>query len=328
MTPPDEETGAFAFRVDLFEGARSLGTAAAGQLLTGEIRSPGDSVFFDLDAAPGDRFQVIAGSTECDLSKLLVEPDDGSRNYYYDDLCEDHIIEVTSRGAVRLVIDPDGDETGPFDFRVIPARTTRIPLTFGDLVQGRIDSPGDRYIFPLVVPEEGLSMQVVATGTPCDFSNLAFSEPGARVWRYFGELCEDHIISIDSQGEYQLIVDPSGLETGRFSFRLFEIIEPTPESLQFGEEIHGELNAPGEYAVYSFTTTVDNAEFEFISGDAPCDFSNVYYRPLEGGRIRYWGDLCEDHTIRVDEAGAWAIVIDPNDASVGSYSFTLQENDS
>ncbi len=323
VDPPGDVTGDYAFRVAVIDDTRSGGEAAIGERVEGTIASPGESVSFELDAAPGDQFQVVAGNTECGLSDLILEGTDGSF-YYFDDLCEDHVIRVNDSGVVRLVVDPDSDQTGPFSFQLVPVVTMRSDFSFGEVLQGSIDTVGGRYVFPITVPDGGITMQIVETGTECGFSQLYWAPPGATRFQYQAELCEDHVISIDDAGEYELIVDPSGLQTGRFSFRAFEIVEPTPVPVQLGSQVRGSLDTPGEYAVYTFTTTVDDAEFEFVSGTDDCDFSQAFYRPAEGGGLRYWGNLCEDHVIRVDEAGEWAIVIDPGDARTGDFAFTLR----
>lgn len=322
IDPPGDATGTYAFRVAVLDDTRSGGEAAIGERIEGTVSTPGESVSFELDAAPGDQFQVVAGDTECGLSDLILEGEDGSF-YSFDDLCEDHVIRVEDRGVVRVVVDPDADQTGPFSFRLVPVVTMRGEFAFGEVLQGSIDDVGGRYVFPITVPQGGVRLQIVETGSSCGFSQLYWGPPGATRLRY-GEICEDHIVSIEEDGDYELVIDPAGLQTGRFSFRAFEIVEPQPIPIRFGTQVTGSVDTPGAYAVYTFTSTVDDAEFEFESGTGDCDLSQVYFRPAADGRLRYWDNLCEDHTIRVEEAGEWALVIDPDGGRTGSYSFTLR----
>ena len=270
----------------------------------------GQHLFFDaIRDYPGDvRVSLIAPSGNRLFSSTPAQNDLGP-------------ITVTEAGEYRLQFEGvNQNETGDFEFRLYSPTVTSRPLNLDTPINGRIDVPGeiDRYTFTGSV---GQRLFFNSLANPAGDIRLSLVGPtGERLMNFTSDGNDVGTFILDEPGEYQLLVQGNGDNTGDYSFRY---VTPTiiTVPLQFDTDVNSSISEPGEIDRYTFTGSVGQRLFFNSLANPAGDIRLSLVGPTGERLMNFTSDGNDVGTFILDEPGEYQLLVQGNGDNTGDYSF-------
>jgi hypothetical protein len=237
-------------------------------------------------------------------------------------------------GIYKIVVDPAGSDVGSLTLTLydVPDDVTA-PITAGGppvtVTTGPV--PGQNAVLSfhgLAGQRVSLKVSGVTMGSsPCCAGNVSIRGvfPGALFGRN-GLFVDTKVLP--TTGDYQVVVDPLGMETGSATVTLYDVPPDVSVPLS-GPTTVSAGSVPGQNAAATFSGTVGQRVLVRASnvtvGTSPCcslklSIPGVTATPVLMGRN---GGIID--TVRLPSNGTYSVLVDPQGMDAGSVTLTLYD---
>lgn len=308
----------YAFRV----GRSSLSTAplTLGQIVRGELGLPGEQDAFTFNGRPGQRLYFDALDGDFDAIYVRLTAPSGAAIFNQNADSDTRPFTLTETGQYTLLFDGIGATTGDYafqllDFAQLPTRT----LALQTATAGTLEPGWAAHLFRF----PGLAGQ-----------RLYFDArgPDARAnWALYGpanetlanqNLAADFEKTLRRDGEHVLVLEGNAPANAAYAFYVFQP-QLRQQPLELGATVSDALATPGEQHLYVFEAALGQQLFyDALQGDFE-PFTARLYGP-SGQPVGLNSNSDSDAgPFTLLESGPYALLIDGDGATTGSYSFRL-----
>ncbi len=296
---------------------------------------PGQNAYVTFDGVAGHRVALgLTGVTVTAGSVKVLNPDatvlSPQRAFARADSFIDPI-DLTQTGTYKVVLDPRAKYIGSVTVTAydVPADTTAA-LTLGTPATGTVSVPGQRAKFTFSgTAGQRVSLNVesseliggISVLKP-DLSSLASTNMSPS-----GGFLDTVVLPAD--GTYTIVVDPAGAQTGAATFVAYSVPADQTQAITAGGPlVTATTTVPGQNAYLTFTATAGQritVLVENVNGLNPAkldlqkvDGTHVIPAPLTVTSAGAW-----TQTVTLSAAGNYKILLDPQQANVGTADVTL-----
>jgi hypothetical protein len=295
---------------------------------------PGQNAYVTFDGITGHRVALkLSGVTVTAASVTVLNPDNTvlapQRAFTKVESFIDPI-DLVQTGTYKVVLDPKSKYTGSVTVTAydVPADTSTA-LTLGTQAIGTISVPGQRAKFTFTgTALQRFSLNVESSDVIGSISLLnGLSSLASTNVSLAGGFLDTVVLPAD--GTYTVVVDPTGAQTGAVTFAAYNVPSDQTQAITAGgPPVTATTTVPGQNAYLTFTATagqritvlvdnVDNlnpAELDLQKADG----THVIPAPLTVTSSGAW-----TKTITLAAAGNYKILLDPQQASVGTADVSL-----
>ncbi|MGH1493535.1 MAG: SdrD B-like domain-containing protein [Acidimicrobiales bacterium] len=310
-------------------------TIGLDTVISGEIDPSGDKDSYSFAASAGLQlyFDVLDPGAGCaGWAWTLISPTD---NVVFDanifGCANDIELTLTETGEYTLVYDGRDDQTGDYQFEIvtvpvdIPTAINVDEVVDGDItVRGETDTytfngtSGDMLYFDTIDP----------AATNCGgYAWKLTSEIGTEVFEanIFG--CGNDIeLTLPETGEYTLVYDGRGEQTGPYRFEIVSVPVDIPTAINVDEVVDGDITVRGETDTYTFNATAgDELLFDLLDTGSGCG-GFAWRLTSEIGTEMFDANIfgcTNDIEITLPETGEYTLVFDGRGAQTGPYRFEI-----
>ncbi len=313
-----------------------VGSIAIGldTVISGEIDPSGDEDSYSFTASAGLQlyFDILDPGVGCGGYAWILTSPTGvvvfDANIFG---CTNDIeLTLTETGEYTLVYDGREDQTGPYQFEIVtvPA-TTQTAINVDEVVDGEIAVRGetDAYTFN-AADGDMLYFDILDPGVGCGGYAWILTSPTDVVVfdaNIFG--CTNDIeITLTETGEYTLVYDGRGNQTGPYQFEIVTVPVDTPTPINVDEVIDGDIAIRGETDSYSFAgTTGDELLFDVLDPGSGCaGWAWMLVSPTDV--VVFDANIfgcTNDIEITLTETGQYTLVFDGRGNQTGPYRFEI-----
>jgi hypothetical protein len=141
-------------------------------------------------------------------------------------------------------------------------------------------------------------------------------------------------VSLPTDGDYTLVIDPAGTLTGSVSLQLYAINDVTGSIAADGSAVNVALTTPGQRGVLTLTATAGQTLSAKMTALSPTSFPNSWTMTLVGpigptATNRGSGNGCCANTVAfmedvtLQDAGTYQLIVDPASNFIGSVAVRL-----
>ena len=285
----------------------------AGQLVSGQIATPGEYDIYTFDGAAGQTlfFDVKSGSSS-QLRWTLTSPGGSQQFGYYSDQGP---ITLTASGQYSLTIDAYSAYLPSYQFIIhdVPAPIAT-PIAMEQTVGGQISVPGESaiYTFNAVTGEElyfdaisgSVSWKLISPSSQQIFNSTYFGDQGP--------------LSMSETGQYSLIVYGRYDNVSPYQFLIHQISAPTTTPITIGQTVDGQIAAAGDSIRYAFDAAANQTLFFDVLGDGTAPLNWTLTAP-SGSQLFPNENFFDRGPLSLTESGQYILTV-ANEAS-GSSSF-------
>lgn len=321
----NDNTGTYSFRVwDVPDTVRE--SISIDSDISGEIISPGAEIIYDLVLE--DRQTIFFDGIEADNTGLrftMISPDGDLLRENNAISVSDYTIPIEDGGDYQVVVFGADDAVGNYSFRIwdVPD-TVRDAIDIDTDISGEIVSPGASVIYDLEL-EDGQT--IFFDGIAADNTGLRFTviSPDGDLLRENNAISvSDYLIEIDNGGDYQIMVFGADDAVGNYSFRIWDVPEPTSDTIAAdASEVTGELVIPGTSVIYDIDLSA--GQVIFIDG-IDADNTSIRFDLIspEGTAVRQNESiLVTNSRLRLAQSGTYQMSVYGAADAIGNYSFSI-----
>ncbi|TXT25308.1 MAG: hypothetical protein FD134_1119, partial [Gallionellaceae bacterium] len=324
---PADATGAYRFQlVDLTTAtAITPGIPAAGAL------SPGNETdLYQFSANAGDRFYFDSQQYgTSDARWRLIDPT-GSQIFSTAISSDLDVQALPYTGNYTLLIEGRRYSTAVnnYQFNVQPVTDDTTPLILGATASGAIAHTGQRDFYTFSLSADAVAYFDSQTNN----GNLNWTLTGPRgvvvsarsfISSDAGDLGGSPVLSL-AAGDYTLMVDAAGQNTGDYAFRLTDLSAAT--SIAVGDTVTGNLTPGSETDIYRFTASArDRVLFDQLSAS----LGGAYWRLINpySGLVFGPSGFADTGPTTLTHSGTYYLLVEGrfNVTLPIDYSFRIQD---
>jgi hypothetical protein len=297
--------------------ADPLMNIAIGDIVSDSIAVAGetDEWLFDATAGQPVYFDAQAGS-RFTFNWSLTDP--LGAQVFSDQLRDQGIIELALTGTYSLTVTANGASTGPYQFQLheVPVNPP-VPITFGDIVNGAIDVPGeiDTYTFDATAGQRAFFDRLTGTvsltwrltdPTGTSVFNTSFQDRGP--------------IELTEKGQYTLVIDGTADHTESYRFQLVDVPDPVTLAITIGDVVSGQIAVQGEVDIYTFQATAGQRVF-FDRQVGTVSIAWILTDPA--GTQVFSASFGDRGPVALSSPGTYTLTVDGTGDHVESYRFQL-----
>ncbi|MFN9534330.1 MAG: C-type lectin domain-containing protein, partial [Pseudanabaena sp.] len=302
-----------------------------GNVVSGAISIKGDQRYYTFSGKAGQRLYLDSQTKTAGFKIRITDP--VGRNItgdfdtqYSDD--KDNII-LSETGTYTLTVDPTGEATGEYRFKLMEygdRATMPTPITLNlanpsVTVTGTYDDDANKREadFYRFTSNGKQNIFVDATG---DGSNywIIYKPNGERVTE--GRLTEDKDVYLDAAGQYTLVMWGGGVANNSYEVSL-NLTGDQTTAYTLGSTVASNLVVKGENDIYTFSGNAGQMLFfDALTGNT--NIKARIYSPT-GALISDRDTNADWSPLLLGENGEYRLVIDGVGATVGNYSFVISD---
>ncbi|MEH1791306.1 putative Ig domain-containing protein, partial [Nostoc sp.] len=236
--------------------------------------------------------------------------------YYY---ARDQELALPSTGDYLFVESSNGPGDPNFLFRISAPSLPSTAYTLGSTVNGTINKPGenDTYTFTGTFGQQ-LFFDGLNSNDP-GFTARLISPSGIELknGRLYQDFGPDSGYTLKESGNYKLVIDGDGANTGDYSFRLLDKADATPYTLD--TTVSGTFTGRESYT-YRFSGT--QGQYIYIDQQAG-DYNNYWNLYGPGGQYITSNYIYADQELALPSTGDYFLVESANNSGNPNYKFRI-----
>ncbi|MEN8447232.1 MAG: hypothetical protein ABG776_19720, partial [Cyanobacteria bacterium J06555_13] len=225
-------------------------------------------------------------------------------------------------GTYTLILDGANATSFDFSFKVSEKVVDETVLILGSSVSGRIATPEEQDIYRF---SGSAGQRVLIDGLSSESFNIQLqlvSPTGEFLVNRLSASRNSEVLTLPASGTYSITVNGANV-TGDYSFRVLDLAEAEP--LTLGVDLTNTLESNLATAIYTFDGTAGQAlAFDMVDTSSPFGGSWALYGPVANTLIARNRSL-DDFDAVLPADGTYTLVIDGNDNSPISYTFTVSD---
>ncbi|MDJ0844779.1 MAG: hypothetical protein QNJ08_11135 [Crocosphaera sp.] len=250
---------------------------------------------FTFEGEAGQR--IVFDNLDDDFSQFLRLYDSANQQTFVN-FNQPLILNSTDSYLVVLGNNNGNNTSEDYHFQVATPQTATEMLTFGEVVDGTLDSPGSEVIYTF---DGSVGQRILFDGMSGDNFNIdarLVSPRGVNIFSNQNVNSDRHPITLTEAGTYQLIVDADNNATGNFSFQLLD--DQSATELTANSPQMGTLEANGQ-SLFTFEGTAGQR----VSFDNLDDDFSQYLTLYDSTNRRIFVSLNE--SITLDTTGTYLV---------------------
>ncbi len=342
LDPTQRDTGSTT--VQLYLSADQTGSIATnGTATTVNTTQPGQNAVLTFTGTAGQSLSLAVSNIaigNCAIFAInfnirLVRPDGSVQSVSPQYYCGDSYLEfgaLEQSGTYTLVLDPQGAATGSASLQLYAATDqTGTIATNGTAVTSTITTPGQRsrFTFSGTAGQRYSTLLSNSTLSPNGSGAVYFLKPDGSQVNAAGYgnpgLFRD-AYTLDQTGNWTVVVDPNGQDTGSARVQLYLVTDQTAAITANGTEVISTTTTPGQNSRLTFAGTAGQRLSALLSNSmSGSNCGSFYFLRPDGTRLADQG-YCSDafkEVTTLDQTGTWTLAVDPNDGGTGAARVSL-----
>ena len=318
ITGINNATGSYQFQV--FDvPAPVTAVFSLGDVVSASIDVPGELDIYTFDASAGQSLFVDhQGGYGFNYTWTLTDPT--GTELFRCDLGDREALIIDSTGTYTLVVDGNGAATGYYQFQIsaIPEPVTTA-IEVGSVIGATIDVPGEFDIYTFA----GIAGQQLYFDHQAGYGfnyTWTLRDPNEAVL-FSADLNDREGVTLDTTGQYTLVVDGSGSATGYYQFQIFDVPLAVPVAIAPGDLVGATIDVPGEVDVYTFDGSA--GQTLFLDQRVGHSYNFTWMLTDSAGDVVVTGSFEDLRPVSLASDGQYRLLLDGNNSVTGFYEFQL-----